>query len=481
MKQALRIFSKDVRHQSNMILLLWADLGVLVLIAAAGRDIWLIRAFELIAIALAGLSIFSSVNDEAPVGENEFWMTRPYHRRSLMAGKLLFVSTIVGVPMFLANYWAVLRIYPDQSRQELFLDSFLQLVALLLTVFISSASRSRMTLVVVIEFYTLIAANDAVLDGSARPKYLILALLAMVVTYLLYSDSPDLRDQDLLRTFGALLAIALIVLPWVSTPWDIAWEFQRLTGPSQPVEFSVDRGRQLTPKNSYATYWHFLIFGGYSGGSETYTGVPINVSGISSSSRLRIVAERSLGTAGDGRTDKTEWNHNEAWLDHTDTAHLYLSAILKSPGTLSDKDSLKISVDTIAEVFEEVSKVVLPADGVKHDESQPLKFATCEVSGPNPAINYSKLTCHPRSARSWIDVKVGDFEFLEIRPKSWGAAMFTAFPPESWRMVSPETGKSLYAGELPITITEYKLKGFARPQLSVPGLRFADLPEAPRR
>ncbi len=51
-----------------------------------------------------------AVHDEALPGDRQFWITRPYSRRSLLGAKILFVLAFINLPMFLADL-VIVRAY----------------------------------------------------------------------------------------------------------------------------------------------------------------------------------------------------------------------------------------------------------------------------------------------------------------------------------------------------------------------------------
>ena len=116
MKQAVSIFWKDVRH-------MWLDLSVygllLTVLTLVSPHTWLGRTegggtlgmfVDLLVLLLAVcwlVIIARAVQEDRLAGQEQFWVTRPYHWTSLLAGKLLFVAVCVVAP-FLLMQWALL-------------------------------------------------------------------------------------------------------------------------------------------------------------------------------------------------------------------------------------------------------------------------------------------------------------------------------------------------------------------------------------
>ncbi len=112
MGQILRIFRKDVRH-------FWIE--ILASFLALSAYIWRVlhewadplAASDLpnflhgLLMALVPISwcllVVRAVQDESLVGDRQFWVTRPYEWRKLLAAKGLFVLLFVNAPLFIAN------------------------------------------------------------------------------------------------------------------------------------------------------------------------------------------------------------------------------------------------------------------------------------------------------------------------------------------------------------------------------------------
>jgi hypothetical protein len=109
MKQALHIFRKDVRRFAYQICALtaltfvWAWANVPggqadfpnVRFAGMAGAVLIVGWFYLISLL---------VHEESLTGNRQFWVTRPYSRRSLAAAKLLFVLAFLNVPLLLGGF-----------------------------------------------------------------------------------------------------------------------------------------------------------------------------------------------------------------------------------------------------------------------------------------------------------------------------------------------------------------------------------------
>ena len=114
MKQVGLIFCKDVRY-------LWVELSLYVVLlavfAATAPQTWLENPDHFLAlfvtllkllIAVSWLVLIArAVHADSLVGEEQFWITRPYRWQALLGAKALFVAVCVGAP-FVVMQWAML-------------------------------------------------------------------------------------------------------------------------------------------------------------------------------------------------------------------------------------------------------------------------------------------------------------------------------------------------------------------------------------
>jgi len=113
MKQVRLVFWKDVRH-------LWRHLCVYAALLAAyawvtpqtwpgGAPSSFLGVFatllKILLMASQFVLITSAVHADRLVGEQQFWITRPYDWRSLLGAKFLFVVACVALPYVLMQWW----------------------------------------------------------------------------------------------------------------------------------------------------------------------------------------------------------------------------------------------------------------------------------------------------------------------------------------------------------------------------------------
>jgi hypothetical protein len=128
MKLILHIFLKDVRH-------LWREIAVsLALLIAFGRsvpDSWVhpgsrgygtfvggfgffnLESWARMLVVLVPLAwlftVVRAIQGESLVGDRQFWVTRPYDWRQLLAAKLLFLLAFVNLPMLVLDLFLLAR------------------------------------------------------------------------------------------------------------------------------------------------------------------------------------------------------------------------------------------------------------------------------------------------------------------------------------------------------------------------------------
>ncbi len=228
MKQILRIFVKDARHQWLEILISIAVLAALVFTCHSrwhtgagmyGGDVSF-SALGLVS-SLPGLLVFMVplswwllisplIHEEKLVGDRQFWITRPYEWKKLLAAKVLFLIVFLYIPLLLAQclMMAEAGFSPFSSFRGLLYDSLLIACALALPlVALASVTRNfaRMTL--------------AVLGGVVC----LIAIVLLLATY----HSPDriaLPHQGEIAFYLAFfLCLAVIIVQYSRRNAKVSW------------------------------------------------------------------------------------------------------------------------------------------------------------------------------------------------------------------------------------------------------------------
>ena len=336
MKQIVHIFAKDVRH-------LWTEIAIslaLVMIEVfTGHFAWTVRGpqrapapddfLRLAVSTLMPLIVISwilliarVIQSDALVGDRQFWITRPYEWKRLMAAKLLFLVTFIFVPFFAMQF----SLLAQAGFSPLHWLPMLMLNLAFLTVILFT-----------------FAALSTVTPNFGRIVVFLLGLLVCGLAILLVSalvgftaaTAPSATPvaSYLSEATGVVLASAAIVLEYRTRKTKLSWLLvvaipvclltigliapdQRLTDrtyPSvdhasdAPVQLSFDAGDHETP--------------GYMRGEVNQppqplgkwiaVNVPIHLSGIASGSAIIFNAMKVSMEAASGRHWDSDWQEQQ--------------------------------------------------------------------------------------------------------------------------------------------------------------------------
>ena len=111
MRQTIHIFAKDARHWRWPVVMLMVLLAVRTVLLPRYTPIYsrgweLNRTIDLLEMLLPVVWWFLSalvIHDESLVGDRQFWVTRPYSWRSLLAAKALFLAVFVLAPVLVSD------------------------------------------------------------------------------------------------------------------------------------------------------------------------------------------------------------------------------------------------------------------------------------------------------------------------------------------------------------------------------------------
>jgi len=177
MRQAIHIFRKDVRH-------CWPYIAGVIAISAvyAWQESRVMPDLPNFAPSLTGilltllmvlawwLAIGAAVHGESPIGDRQFWTTRPYSWKSLLTAKLLCVAAFLMLPLFLsdcvillASAYNPLTLFPGLLWRQCWLLAFLMLPFVL-----AALTRATRELVLAgLVFYVVACLGLAVLSSHA--------------------------------------------------------------------------------------------------------------------------------------------------------------------------------------------------------------------------------------------------------------------------------------------------------------------------
>lgn len=102
MRQALHIFLKDVHH---------LRLGICLVLALAATLAWqhADQWTQVLFVLAAAYLIARLIQDEPIPGDRQFWITKPYKWKSLLAAKVLFILVFVNLPSLSAQVYLLSR------------------------------------------------------------------------------------------------------------------------------------------------------------------------------------------------------------------------------------------------------------------------------------------------------------------------------------------------------------------------------------
>jgi hypothetical protein len=208
MNQILHIFRKDIRHHWIVILLCQAALVAYCWMVVTGWNdqenfgfnavSGIIRLLPAMIWCLLFLRV---VQDESLVGDRQFWVTRPYEWKKLLAEKILFVLVFLNLPLLIAG--TVLLIKAGFSPAPHFLGLLWMQVLLFHLPFLPLLALATVTRNLVQGLVTLFAGLLASTAISILPLYFSLgstrfAAVAVSVPVDVHYHSGDLRDLLLL-------------------------------------------------------------------------------------------------------------------------------------------------------------------------------------------------------------------------------------------------------------------------------------------
>jgi hypothetical protein len=318
MNQAGHIFAKDARH------LRWEIAISLALVAAYAWTTpsgWLPERFggevanvELRVVA-AILSLLVPVSwwilitrlvqDESLVGDQQWWITKPYEWTSLLGAKLLFLLTFVLLPLFVARCVVLAEggfrpfgYLPGVSFGLMLMTGAVVVPLIALAAVTSSFGRMTLTLLGIFLAVLVVMVLMAFADqGSfSAPAGGIAAFVVIVVAaasaIVLQYARRRVWVSRLVLAGGALLMAGAACLG--SLPGMIANMYPR---GSAPLQLALDTTSHTSSLTQYA------------GKDRVGLSVPVTVSGIAEGTAVNLDADQLTVVAQDGRQWSSTWEN----------------------------------------------------------------------------------------------------------------------------------------------------------------------------
>jgi hypothetical protein len=238
MNQIVNIFRKDTRHHWGEIVLCQAALVAFVwnevhgwkahgMAYGMGR-FWPVAIDALLPLAW-WILIVRVVQSESLVGDRQFWTTRPYEWKKLLAAKILFVLLFINIPLLGAQLFFLLKAgftaapsLPGLLWMQLLLIQVPLLPIAALAAVTRNMAQATLAVLLVVLFVAGMLALDSIVEESAMSstdasdwvQSLVLVIACVMTIWLQYAQ----RKAGRARLFLALGAAAILVV-FVVTPY----------------------------------------------------------------------------------------------------------------------------------------------------------------------------------------------------------------------------------------------------------------------
>jgi len=256
MEQARHIFQKDVRflyREVSFLIALVLSFAIWQSFDINGQEFaWV---FELVIAVAGALIIVRAIQAESIVGDCQFWITRPYNFKSLLAAKLLFILAFVNLPLLIAQ-----MVILGADRFPIFSNAAGLVWSQVLMIF---AVEVPVALVAAVTKGMIVPAAGALVLGLtvagvrmqtdplgfSQPfdwmRYSIAFVVATVVAppllYLQYRSRRTLANR-LWAMGAAILGVAAFAL----APWSAIFAVETLLSKqSFDLQFTKDKGAEL--------------------------------------------------------------------------------------------------------------------------------------------------------------------------------------------------------------------------------------------
>ena len=231
MKQIIHILRKDIRHH-------WPEI-VLSLAALAGRcwhdvTIWSHErsriafwstVIEVLVPITWGILVLRVIQSEPLVGDRQFWITRPFEWKKLLAAKLLFIVLFINVPLLIAGIvllakagFPPLQYLPGVLWMQLLLIQIPLLPMAALASVTRNVLQTLLALVAVALYMAGMIALDEVLPRPSSSALdtdfvqgMILVITSIVVLWLQYAYRRTSSARLLFGSGAAAMTLVVIV------------------------------------------------------------------------------------------------------------------------------------------------------------------------------------------------------------------------------------------------------------------------------
>lgn len=299
--QILRIFKNDVRH-------FWREIVVMAAIVVAygwqTSSHWQESGSVFVGLGFSASSqilsllvpvsfiflILQAVHAECPVGDRQFWVTRPYDWRQLLAEKILFVLTFVNLPLLVLQVFLLWHAGFGPTRYiSGLLDSQWHWVLFVIlpvgVLAVVTAGIGQFVLAVLGVLVYLIAKdalvmkipNIGVMNAADIPTAITtygIYAAAIVVVLWQYARRCTIRSRTLLLGVAAAIPIVFALTPYRTLIAHL--HPAPVPGSPLPVQLAFDPVKPVSPK------------GGFPEKNKVHITLPLRVSGIAEGSKVAL-------------------------------------------------------------------------------------------------------------------------------------------------------------------------------------------------
>jgi hypothetical protein len=318
MKQALHIFAKDARH-------LWpeisASLAITALFALIDSIIWRgeigpvtqrmeeLKQLAPVTMTLLPVSwwilITRLVQADSLVGDQQWWITKPYEWPQLLGAKFLFIGSFVVLPYLVAECvlleeagfrWT--DYLPGVGFNLLLVFGILMLPLMALAAVTSGFGKATLTLLGAAAAMLLIAYLSDRFDtgrlesygGNAGAALFAIVLLCSGGAFVLqYARRMAWRSRLVLGSSVVLMALVIAVSARAKL---IAMAYPEAANPPFHAAFDPNGGHSPTTD---------------AGNGRVGLSLPLTISGIANGTALRVDGLRATFTAADGKPWTSPW------------------------------------------------------------------------------------------------------------------------------------------------------------------------------
>ena len=312
MTQAIHIFRKDLRRMWPQIAMVMLAIGYFVSMAFNIQVVVFnvvngTSLIEPLICATVWFLIAGVVHEESLPGDNEFWLTRPYRRESLLAAKAMMAVFVVAVPLFVADcvILGALSLPVGGSLGGLVVRQLITSAWLILPPFAIASVTSSLTQDVMAWVAGIgIAAAAYFPDENAalRVAYETYAI-PVAVAMLLVVVWRQYRHRSTWPSRGMI--VAAVLLPALPFPQGASFAMERALAVQAPAA----QGITLVASAERAEESEEV---GFSSNRLRCATIAFAVTGARPGWRMKVLAAKSSFDAG-GERWSSGWGHASGW------------------------------------------------------------------------------------------------------------------------------------------------------------------------